>query len=373
MSSPSGTSYDVIVVGARAAGAATAMLLAESGRRVLVVDRSHYGMDTLSTHALMRGAVTQLHRWDLLGPVIDKNTPPVRRTTFRYADDEISIPVKPLHGVDALYAPRRTVLDPILVDAAAGAGAEVRYGVAVTGVRRNNRGRVNGIVGRDERGKGVHLDADLVIGADGVRSTIAQRVGAPVVRQGENAGAMVYGYWHGLETTGFEWFFRRAGVAGLIPTNDGQTCVFVGASRDRVGSGGPQVLTSILREAWPDVADRVAAAVAPPGVRTFTGIPGVMRRPFGPGWALVGDAGYWKDPVSAHGLTDALRDAELLARAVIADALPDYQHERDRLSISLFDTTDRITSLEWSDAEIPALLLQLSEAMTVEVDALANL
>ncbi|HTN81857.1 MAG TPA: NAD(P)/FAD-dependent oxidoreductase [Acidimicrobiales bacterium] len=366
-------SYDVIVVGARVAGAATAMLLAETGRRVLMVDRSRYGMDTLSTHVLMRGAVTQLHRWDLLGHVIDKNTPPVHRTTFRYADSEIAIPIKPMHGVDALYAPRRTVLDPILVDAAAAAGAEVRYGVAVTGVRRNYKGRVIGIVGRDDRGKNVRWDADLVIGADGVRSTIAQRVAAPIIRQGAGAGAMTYGHWHGLETTGYEWFFRRTGVAGLIPTNDGQTCVFVGASRERVGTGGPEVMRSILREAWPDLADRVAAAEAPPGVRTFTGIPGVMRRPWGPGWALVGDAGYWKDPVSAHGLTDAMRDAELLARAVIADSLPEYQRERDRLSIPFFDTTDRIATLEWDDAEIGGLLLELSEEMSVENDAIAAL
>src|SRR5580765_1213789 len=123
--------YDVVVVGARPAGAATAMLLARAGLRVLVVDRGRYGTDTLSTHALMRGGVLQLHRWGVLDAVVGAGTPPVRRTTFRYGGEEIVIPIKASHGVDALYAPRRTVLDRLLVDAAVEAGAEVRYGVAV--------------------------------------------------------------------------------------------------------------------------------------------------------------------------------------------------------------------------------------------------
>src|SRR6187549_3687549 len=131
--------HDVVVVGARAAGAATALLLARAG--VLVLDQGHYGADTLSTHALMRPAVVQLHRWGLLDAVIAAGTPPVRTTTFRYAADEVTVAIKPSHGVDALYAPRRTVLDPILVDAARAAGATFRYGVTVTDVHRDHNGR----------------------------------------------------------------------------------------------------------------------------------------------------------------------------------------------------------------------------------------
>src|SRR6266852_5453545 len=110
--------YDVVVVGARAAGASTAMLLARSGQRVLLIDRQPYGSDTLSTHALMRGGVLALHRWGLLDRVIAAGTPPVRRTIFRYGDEEVAVDIRRQDGVDALYAPRRTVIDPILVDAA---------------------------------------------------------------------------------------------------------------------------------------------------------------------------------------------------------------------------------------------------------------
>ena len=375
-------SPDVVVVGARAAGAATAMLLARQGLDVLVLDRSRYGADTLSTHALMRAGVLQLHRWGLLDQVVAAGTPAVRRTTFTFGDARLAINIKASHGVDALYAPRRTILDPILVDAAAGAGAEVRFGVTVTDVRRDRAGRVTGIVGCDGDGRHVEVSARLVVGADGLRSTIARCVDAPIERAGTGAGAFVYGYWSGLATDGYEWIFRPGAIAGVIPTNFDQACVFAGASPRRIGKGGIGTLREVITEAAPDVAARLAVATPPPGVRTFTGCPGFIRRSWGPGWALVGDAGYWKDPLSAHGLTDALRDAELLARAVVEsldddraerDSLAGYQATRDHLSAELFTTIDAIAAQQWTDDEIGDLLEQLSSSMAEEVEALAAL
>src|SRR5580765_3247956 len=129
--------YDVVVIGARCAGAATAMLLARAGHRVLLVDRGRYGSDTLSTHALMRGAVVQLHRWNLLPAVIASGTAPVRQATFVYGGESVTVPIAPRDGVDALYAPRRYVLDRLLADGAASAGAEVIYGVRLRELRRS--------------------------------------------------------------------------------------------------------------------------------------------------------------------------------------------------------------------------------------------
>jgi 2-polyprenyl-6-methoxyphenol hydroxylase-like FAD-dependent oxidoreductase len=158
--------------------------------------------------------------------------------------------------------------------------------------------------------------------------------------------------------------------------------VFAGASPGRIGRGGQAVLEEVVRDASPDAAARVAAGTGPTGLRTFLGRPGHLRRAWGPGWALVGDAGYWKDPLSAHGLTDALRDAELVARAVVAAAadpsaeaaaLAEYQAVRDRLSLPLFAVVDTIAAQRWSDDEIGGLLLQLSSAMADEVDAIAAL
>jgi flavin-dependent dehydrogenase len=374
--------YDVVVVGARAAGAATACLLARAGLRVLLVDRSRRGADTLSTHALMRGAVLQLLRWGLLDRVVAAGTPPVRHVMFRYDKQAVPIVLKPSYGVEALYAPRRTVLDPILVDAAAEAGADVRFGVAVTDVDRDRGGKVTGIRCRTRNGQTVRAGACIVVGADGLRSTIAERVGAPYERVGSGISATTYGYWPDLDVDGYQWNFRPDAASGVIPTNDGLACVFASATPSRIGRGGAAVLLEVLAQCDRELAARLAAATRPP-TRTFTGCRGYVRRSWGPGWALVGDAGYFKDPLSAHGLTDALRDAELLARAILTAvaanetderiALAGYQVTRDALSSSLFEVMDEIAGHRWTDNQIGDLLLRLNAAMSDELDVLAGL
>ena len=289
--------------------------------------------------------------------------------------------IKPSHGVDALYAPRRTVLDPILVDAAVVAGAQFRYGTAVGGVTRDRDGRVDGVIGRDGAGRPVRHAAGLVVGADGLFSAVARAVEAPVERSGTGATAIVYGYWPGLDVDGYHWMFRRDAAAGVIPTNDGMCCVFAAATPERMGGGGLDGLLRVVRRAAPELGDQLGATPAPAGVRGFRGRPGHLRVPWGPGWALVGDAAYWKDPIGAHGLTDALRDAELLARAISAAAvggdeaaaLRDYHQTRNQLSLPLFDVVDTIAGMRWTDAEIPELLLRLNSAMTDEVELLARL
>src|SRR5262249_42489422 len=191
--------FDVVIVGARAAGAATAYLLARSGLRVLLLDRGRYGTDTLSTHALMRGGVLQLSRWGLLEKIIATGTPPVRLATFRYADAVVPVTIKPSYGVDALYAPRRTVLDPILVGAAAAAGADVWFGAAVADLARDRHGAVAGVAGRNRDGQVFRVRSRIVVGADGIRSTVAEQAGAPFERIGTSAAAVTYGYWSGLQ------------------------------------------------------------------------------------------------------------------------------------------------------------------------------
>jgi 2-polyprenyl-6-methoxyphenol hydroxylase-like FAD-dependent oxidoreductase len=249
-------------------------------------------------------------------------------------------------------------------------------------VRHDHEGRATGIVGRDGRGRRIELAGRIVIGADGMRSTVADLVGARIERAGRGASGVVYGYWAGLETDGYEWIFRPGAAAGVIPTNDGRVCVFAAAPPRRIGRGGPEVLCQVLAAADPDLAARLAAAGPPVGVRTFGGRPGFVRRAWGPGWALVGDAGYWKDPLTAHGLTDALRDAELLSIAISAaaggdddeaSALAGYQTQRDRLSAELFAVTDTIASHGWTADEIGGLLRRLSASMTDEVATLEDL
>lgn len=375
------TTYDVVVVGARPAGTATAMLLARAGLRVAVLERAAPGTDTVSTHALMRGGVLQLTRWGLLDRIVTAGTPAVRRTIYDYGGERREIAIKPAHGVDALYAPRRTLLDPVLAEAAGEAGAEVRYRARVVGLVWE-RGRVAGVravVGGATR----ELRAGLVVGADGIRSIVARLAGATTEHRGRSFSAVTYGYWEGLGADAYEWVFQPNACTGVIPTGDGMACVFACARPERIGRGGDPVVRSVAASADPALAERLAAAGPPALTRVWPGMPGYLRAAHGPGWALVGDAGYFKDPVVAHGLTDALRDAELLARAAIAGLggrpgelareLAAYGATRDRLSLPLFATADRIASHEWDDDEIDDLVRRISSATSAEVELLAHL
>ena len=374
--------YDAVVVGARPAGAATAMLLARAGLRVLVVDRAAYGTDTVSTHALLRGAVLQLARWGLLDRIAAAGTPAVERCVFRYGRRDLEVPIKPRAGVEALYAPRRTVLDPILVDAARDAGADIRFGVSVTGLAGN--GRVTGVVGHDEDGRPFAANARFTIGADGIGSSVSRLVGAPVEQSAESAAGFIYGYRGGLPADRYQLWYQPGVAVGSFPTNHGQACVFAASSPARMrrelrGGAGP-AYANLLAEAAPELLDGVHR---PRRLRLFAGRrTGYVRRSYGPGWALVGDAGYYKDPITSHGLTDALRDAELLSRAIIAAAsgeaaepmaLARYQSVRDRLSARLFTVTDQIASFRWNLDRIPGLLTDLSDAMVDETNWLSEL
>src|SRR5215471_286958 len=184
-------SYDVVIVGARCAGAATAMLLARAGVNVLVVERDAKGADTLSTLAMMRAGVLQLSRWGLLDAIRNAGTPRIETTTFHYGADQIEVRIKSRDGVDGLYAPRRTVLDPLLADAAASAGAHVAFRVRLRELVRDDRGRVNGVV-VESGGITRQIAASIVVGADGYNSTVASQVGVEPYRTGQHKGGVIY-------------------------------------------------------------------------------------------------------------------------------------------------------------------------------------
>ncbi len=377
--------YDVVIVGARIAGASTALLLARAGLRVAVIDRARRGTDTVSTHALMRAGVLQLDRWGLLPAVRDAGTPPVHRTLFHYPGETVQVTIRPSPGVDALYAPRRTVLDTVLLDAAAAAGAHVLDRTALVGLLVDGD-RVSGARVRDATGIERVLCSRMTIGADGIRSGVAAAAGAASELSATHSGAVVYAYRGDLPTGGYEWAYGCGAAAGLIPTNGGLTCVFAGTTPDRYRSarrqGAEAALRTLFAQAAPDLVTRLDESSPAGPVHGWSGVTGFVRRSWGPGWALVGDAGHFKDPITTHGMTDALRDAELLSNAVIdalsstapeRDALSAYQRQRDCLSARLFDVTDRIASYLWTPQEVPGLLRSASSAMTDEVEFLQRL
>jgi len=310
--------YDAVIVGARCAGASTAMLLARAGAKVLVIDRQPYGTDTVSTHAMMRAGVVQLDRWGVLDRVMAEGTPRIGETTFYYGPESIRVEIKPEHGVTHLCAPRRTMLDRVLVDAAAEAGADIRHGVSLVDLNVGPDGRVSGVTLKDSDGEAVTVATDVVIGADGRQSLVARLVCAETYVEGVGASDYVYGYFEDMPGDGYHWYFEKDVAAGIIPTNGGHRCVFAGVHQDRFAEtfkgdldGG---FLKIAAANSPALRDAIEGARMVGRLRGFSGGVGYMRQPHGPGWALVGDAGYFKDALTAHGITDALRDAELVVR-----------------------------------------------------------
>jgi flavin-dependent dehydrogenase len=316
----------------------------------------------------------------------DAGTPAVRRSLFHYGDDAVTVSIKPSFGVQALYAPRRTVLDTLLGEAAMRAGACLEFGMSVTALHRDENGAVAGVVVGGTRGSGRTIRAPLVIGADGRNSMVAQAVGAGVRYVGSHASSFLYGYWANLAVDGYEWWYRPGVTAGAIPTNGGLTCVFIGGAGSDLDPLVRRHGASSVFQRFSDVLglkSRIDAADAVGRLRHGHGLPvGYLRNAHGTGWALVGDAGHWMDPMSTHGMSSALRDAGLLARAVIAAppgsprscaALREYESERNRLSRPMMQVTDEIASYRWDLGTVKSLLRTLSSAMTDEVETLAAL
>jgi 2-polyprenyl-6-methoxyphenol hydroxylase-like FAD-dependent oxidoreductase len=373
------SSFDAVIVGARSAGTGTALHLARHGWSVLVVEQAPSPAAAVATQVLLRAGVLQLSRWGLLEGVYAAGTPPVTRTTYHLGGDDLAITVKPAAGVDAFCAPPRSVLETVLNDAARAAGAEVRVGTRAIAVHRDG-GRVSGVDLIDRAGRRASVDTRIVIGADGRHSTIAAAVGAPLERVATASSSITYGYASGVALDGYRWWFRGRRTVGAIPTAGGEACIFTGGpSRDHAQVSPEDVLRQGLRRTAPELAELIGPVRS---VRTARGSPGYLRRPWGPGWALVGTAGYREDPITAHGTSEALRDAELLARAVVAgagvarwqdEALQGFHAERDRLSVPLFDVAEELARHAWTDDSIRELLLRNSSAQVDEVEALLGL
>src|SRR5262245_14591159 len=227
-SSPEVDGHDVVVVGARCAGAATALLLARQGHDVVLVDRSTFPSDTLSTHSLARGGMVQLHRWGLLDRLLGTGAPPIHQVTFHQAGaPAVTRRVKDRAGVDFLLAPRRHVLDALLVDAAIDAGATLHQGIAVTGTITDDGGRTVGITGRDDDGRDAIVRARVVVGADGRQSRIARAVGARALVQRPASGSMLYAYVAQLDAEGFEFHTAERAFAGLFSTHRAEANVWI--------------------------------------------------------------------------------------------------------------------------------------------------
>jgi 2-polyprenyl-6-methoxyphenol hydroxylase-like FAD-dependent oxidoreductase len=357
--------YDAIVVGARCAGAPTAMLLARRGHRVLLVDRSTFPSDTLSTLVIQPHGVAALQRWGLLNEVAGSGCPPIDRFTFDFGPVVVSGRPRPVDRSAGALAPRRTVLDKILVDAAAAAGVEVREAFTVDELLFAD-GAVVGIRGHADGGQNVVERSRVVVGADGHNSRVARAVEAERYHEKPVLENAFYTYWQGLPVDGMTTLIRGDRGMAAIPTNDDLTLLLVGCPFAQAADFRRDVEANYLEAIGrdPEWADRVAAATR---TEHFTGggVPNFFRRPFGPGWVLVGDAGYTKDPVTAQGIANAFVDAERVATAIeevwsgaaaFADAMARYQAERDAACLPMYEFTTQLGALEPPPPELQQLL-----------------
>jgi 2-polyprenyl-6-methoxyphenol hydroxylase-like FAD-dependent oxidoreductase len=361
------------------------MLLARLGHDVVVVDQASFPSDAISTHSIARSGVVQLQRWGLLDAVLGTGAPAIRQVIFHAGGQSVSRTVRPKAGVDLVVAPRRYVLDTILAAAAGQAGADVRTGVTVTGLRRDGHGRVAGICGHDRGGAPTEIGARYVIGADGLRSAVARLAGAATNEARPAGGAAQYAYYAGIGWDGMELYVAERAFAGVFPTHGGQACIWVctpsadaQAARRRVASRA-EAFGALLARSAPELAGRLAAAARTSPVQGMLRQPNQVRQAWGPGWALVGDAGYHRDAITAHGISDAFRDAESLAVALDqalrggaeeAAALAAYQRQRDRALREVFEITCRLSGYPPVPA-FTALQKQLSAAIDTEAAALA--
>ena len=312
-------SFDAIVVGARCAGSPVAMLLARKGHRVLLVDKATFPSDTMSTHHVHPPGVAALERWGLLERLEATGCPPVTTYSFDFGPLTISGSPQPIDGVARGYCPRRTVLDQLLVEAAVEAGAELREGFTVEEILSSD-GIVTGIRGHAKGGAEVTEHADVVIGADGKHSLVAKAIEPEQYKERPSRQAMYYAYWSDLPVDGFNVTVRAEDDRGwaAIPTHDDLTVLPFGWPVEEFKANRSDIEGNFFAtlDLAPEFAERVRAAKRESKFVGSADLPGYFRKPYGPGWALLGDAGYHKNPITAMGINDAFRDAELVATAI---------------------------------------------------------
>lgn len=362
--------YDAIIVGARVAGSPLATLLARKGYRTLLLDRSKFPSDTISTHHIHQPGVALLKRWGLLERIKASNSPPTTATVFDVGPFALEATPPAADGNFEAYAPRRKVLDNILVEAAVEAGAELRESFTVEELLTEG-GAVTGVRGRDARGSLVAEKARIVVGADGARSFVARSVDAPVYNDKGMHTCNYYSYWSGVPISAPELYPRDGRMIVADKTNDGLTLVVVVWRRSEFNRVRADVETEFMREIEahaPHLAARVREGRREERFYGSGVLPNFFRKPYGAGWALVGDAGYVKDPLTAQGITNGFSHAQMLADALdeafsgrreMSEALAAYERERNAQVKAMYEYTTDLAKLAPPSPE----MMRLFEAL----------
>ena len=312
--------YDAIVVGARCAGSPTSMLLARKGYRVLLVDKATFPSDTISTHILWPQGVEALARWGLSSALEATGVSPIGRwMTFDVGPFALHGSIEHVNDGRGGFCPRRTVLDSILLEAAGVSGVEIREAFAVESLLFDGQ-TVVGVRGRQRGGATVEERARIVVGADGIHSVVAKHVAAPEYDPLPITACGYYSYFSGVRQDDIELYVREHCAFGGAPTNDGLHLVMVNWPTRQFAAVRSDVDGHVQRALAmsPDFAARVNSGKREEKWYGTAGVPSYFRKPYGKGWALVGDASYNRDPITAQGMSDAFIEAEQLANAIDA-------------------------------------------------------
>ncbi len=349
--------HDVIIVGARCAGSPLAMLLARHGVRVLLVDRASFPSDIPHGHFIHRHGPRRLRAWGVLDRIAAR-TPAITSMLFDAGDFPLAAHNLVEDGVAWGYGPRRSTLDAILLEAAAQSGAQVRSSFNVFEYIIEH-GTVVGIHGRSEAGRTVLERAPLVVGADGRNSGLARAIEAPIYNQVPPILCYYFSYWSGVAAQTFELYVRtrERRVIFSFRTEDDRYAVFVGAPMEEFESFRHDIEAAFMRtlDIVPEFAARVRSGRREERFYGCGDLPNFYRKPYGNGWALIGDAGLHKDPFLALGICDGLRDAEFLSEAIrdglggsrpLREALADF--ERKRNDASAADYQENIASARFT-------------------------
>lgn len=359
--------YDVIIVGARCAGSALALLLARRDRRVLLVDRDTFPSDmSMSTHLIHQRGVACLDRWGLRDRVLATESPPILRGDIDFGPLTLSGCPPPVDGEAYGLAPRRILLDEILVRGAVAGGAELREGCRVEKLLTDN-GRVTGVRGSTSSGAVFCERARLVVGADGPGSRVAAEVKSPKYNTKPALQGTAWLYWSDVPLDGLELHLREHEAVYAFPSSNRSTLIGANWSMDRFRANRRNIETSyfdLLRRAAPGLAERVADAERADDRLYVGSTPNFFRKACGPGWALLGDAHYKKDPCTAQGICDAFCDAELLAETIdrgfngerdMLEALEDYEADRVAWAMPFYEMTCELATFAPPDPQRLAL------------------
>jgi 2-polyprenyl-6-methoxyphenol hydroxylase-like FAD-dependent oxidoreductase len=353
------SNYDAVIVGARCAGSPLAARLAEQGWSVLLVDREPPPADTLSTHYLFPNTLSRLRELGALQRIEARHRLNPLHYAVRVLGEEVTGPFTPVDGFDRMRGVTRPVLDQALLDVAVAAGAKTRFGEKVTGLL--GAGTAEEPVRGVELEGGEEIEARWVLGADGRASTVASLLGLEKQRPIAGEIGIMLAYWRGLPASdSFRVEVLESASLSWGQCEDDVSILMLGVPSELTRGNAEQrqhlFSSSLDQFEWfdPRLLDG-AEQISPIRVAPETMLRGFFRQATGPGWALVGDAGHFKHPATAQGISDAIEQALHLAAALTTpdEDLSAYETWRDERAREHYEWSFDYSRLPRPDVTLP--------------------